>query len=83
MTLYVERLYGSQGTVKIDYRTVSSSAMGNDDFLQIENGAIQLGPEETQESIRVTVSFISTILCAPSYAGRLCRATRFSTKMWR
>ena len=59
--LYVERLYGSQSSIKINYRTVSASAVGNADFAQIENGAIQLDPQETQTSIFVTVSIICRI----------------------
>ena len=51
----MERIYGSQGSIKINYKTVSNSAVGNADFAQIDNGAIQLDPQETQTSIFVTV----------------------------
>ena len=48
-------MYGSQSSIKINYRTVSESAVGNADYSQIENGAIQFDPQETQTSIFVTV----------------------------
>ena len=53
-------MYGSQGSIKINYKTVSDSAVGNADYAQIENGAIQLDPQETQTSIFVTVIFFPT-----------------------
>ena len=56
----MERIYGSQGSIKINYKTVSDSAVGNADYAQIENGAIQLDPQETQTSIFVTVILFPT-----------------------
>ena len=56
----MERIYGSQGSIKINYKTVSDLAVGNADYAQIENGAIQLDPQETQTSIFVTVILFAT-----------------------
>ena len=73
--LFVERMYGSQGSIKINYKTVSDSAVGNADYAQTENGAIQLDPQETQTSIFVTVKSINTIFFLQTGASLMLKTS--------
>ena len=56
VTLYVERLFGSQGSIQIRYHTTGDVAVAGIDFEHIENGAVTLDSRQTTSSIFVRVS---------------------------
>ena len=55
VSLEVERLFGSEGDIQLWYSTVSSTAVGGEDFVEVEQGTVSMSSEQTSASLYIQV----------------------------